>query len=189
MTQTIEQLTARVRELEEEKRIAELIAELEHIREQKNLLWFEFSIATQQLVASQAYAEQLREALEKSRSVFHQYVRIHLDKNPPDGEKAARNAFHREICDKALATQTDTSALDAYVAKRLHDMACDKGLLRIQVEELTRQRDLAVEALQTYVDEHEECSDADDWTAMMCSVEAHYVADEALSTIKGSEAK
>ena len=45
----IEQLTARVRELEEEQRIAELIAELEHIREQKNRLWFEFSIATQQL--------------------------------------------------------------------------------------------------------------------------------------------
>ena len=37
------------------------------------------------------------------------------------------------------------------------------------------------EALQTYIDEHEECQDADDWMAMMCSVEAHHAADEALS--------
>ena len=37
------------------------------------------------------------------------------------------------------------------------------------------------EALQTYIDEHEECQDADDWMAMMCSMEAHHTADEALS--------
>ena len=36
-------------------------------------------------------------------------------------------------------------------------------------------------ALQTYIDEHEECQDADDWMAMMCSMEAHHAADEALS--------
>ncbi len=37
------------------------------------------------------------------------------------------------------------------------------------------------EALQTYVDEHEECTDPDDWMAMTCSIEAHHVADEAIS--------
>lgn len=37
------------------------------------------------------------------------------------------------------------------------------------------------EALQTYIDEHEECQDVDDWMAMMCSMEAHHAADEALS--------
>lgn len=37
------------------------------------------------------------------------------------------------------------------------------------------------DALQEYIDEHEECQDADDWMAMMCSVEAHHAADEALS--------
>ena len=37
------------------------------------------------------------------------------------------------------------------------------------------------EALQTYIDEHEECQDADDWMAMMCSMEAHHAADKALS--------
>ena len=36
-------------------------------------------------------------------------------------------------------------------------------------------------ALQAYIDEHEECQDADDWMAMMCSVEAHHTADEALA--------
>ena len=53
---------------------------------------------------------------------------------------------------------------------------------------MTREAKLELEivrlrkALQTYIDEHEECQDADDWMAMMCSIEAHYVADEALST-------
>lgn len=37
------------------------------------------------------------------------------------------------------------------------------------------------DALQEYIDEHEECQDADDWMAMMCSMEAHHTADEALS--------
>ena len=39
------------------------------------------------------------------------------------------------------------------------------------------------DALQAYIDDHEECQDADDWMAMMCSMEAHHTADEALSTI------
>ena len=60
----IEQLTARVRELEEEQRIAELIAELEHIREQKNRLWFEFSIATQQLATLKAELREICAAID-----------------------------------------------------------------------------------------------------------------------------
>ena len=53
---------------------------------------------------------------------------------------------------------------------------------------MTREAELELEiarlrhAFQTYLDEHEECQDADDWMAMMCSIEAHHVADEALST-------
>ena len=84
MTKTIEQLTARVRELEEE-----LDAAYKAVADN----W----VSHQQLVASRAYAEQLREAL------------------------------------------------------------------------------------QTFIDEHEECTDADDWMAMLCSIEAHHVAEEALS--------
>lgn len=64
----IEQLTARVRELEEEQRIAELIAELEHIREQKNRLWFEFSIATQQLAALKAELREICAAIDDPAS-------------------------------------------------------------------------------------------------------------------------
>ena len=56
----------------------------------------------EKLAASLFREAKLREALEKSRSVFDQYVQLHLNKNPPDGEKAARNAFHRGICDEAL---------------------------------------------------------------------------------------
>ena len=44
------------------------------------------------------------------------------------------------------------------------------------------------DALQAYIDEHEECQDADDWMAMMCSMEAHHAADEALSTLASTEA-
>ena len=115
MTQTIEQLTARVRELEEETRQLRVIIDEEnkdHIEQQ---------------AASQAYTERLREALELLNKVSN---------------------IGCCLVDKALALPRDTGALDAYVAKCLHDMACDKGLLRIQVEELTRQRDLAVEALK-----------------------------------------
>lgn len=43
---------------------------------------------------------------------------------------------------------------------------------------------LAVEAFQSYIDEHEECLGPDDWMAMTCSVEAHHVADEALAALK-----
>lgn len=51
--------------------------------------------------------------------------------------------------------------------------------------EIKRLRD----ALQTYIDEHEECQDADDWMAMMCSMEAHHVADEALAQPSPHHAK
>ena len=40
------------------------------------------------------------------------------------------------------------------------------------------------EAFQAYVDAHEECTDADDWMAMTCSMEAHHVTDEALAVQK-----
>lgn len=61
----------------------------------------------------------------------------------------------------------DTEALELGTAEK-----CDK--LREQVAMLR-------EAFQTFIDEHEECSDADDWLAMMCSCEAYHVANEALA--------
>ena len=53
--------------------------------------------------------------------------------------------------------------------------ACDQ----LAAEQLNNKR--LRDALQAYIDEHEECQDADDWMAMMCSVEAHHAADEAIS--------
>ena len=40
---------------------------------------------------------------------------------------------------------------------------------------------MLTECLQTFIDEHEECTDADDWMASMCSLEAVHVASETLS--------
>ena len=95
MTQTIEQLTARVRELEEENaRLRFALADTESLE----------LGTSERLAASQAYAEQLRVAL------------------------------------------------------------------------------------QTFIDEHEECTDADDWMAMLCSIEAHHVAEEALALPRDTSA-
>lgn len=38
------------------------------------------------------------------------------------------------------------------------------------------------DAFQTFIDEHEECQDADEWMAELCSIEALHVAGEALDT-------
>ena len=131
--QTIEQLTARVRELEEEKRIAELIVELEHIREQKNLLWFEFSIATQQLAAEQLNNKLLREALEFLDS---RIVTMDLG----------------GVVERALSHPASTEALDEYVAEKVKEAtATQKGYYEgvfqdgsKQIAKAFRQRDLAV---------------------------------------------
>ena len=50
-----------------------------------------------------------------------------------------------------------------------------------EVDQLREQVATLREAFQTFIDEHEECSDADDWLAMMCSCEAYHVANEALA--------
>ena len=91
MTQTIEQLTARVRELEEENaRLKETL--VDHGEIQKSLC--------ENLSASQAYAEQLREALELLNKVSN---------------------IGCSLVDKALALPRDTSALDAYVSEKVKE--------------------------------------------------------------------
>lgn len=146
MTQTIEQLTARVRELEgENARLKEIeqtndtlldqlgdknAALLDEVASQKHCYAEAVAHYEKQLAAAQTEINRLRDALSKC------------------SEQLTWLGYSANHADQALAIPHDTSALDAYVAKRLHDMACDKGLLRIQVEELTRQRDLAVEALK-----------------------------------------
>ena len=158
MTQTIEQLTARVRELElvvslKDEAIAERTDRVRELEEENARLNSEIEMLKSgkrsnirlgmEIAASQAYAEQLREALKR---IGYDEACFEASENP--GEWPVNVAL------EALSIPNDTSALDAYVAKRLHDMACDKGLLRIQVEELTRQRDLAVDALEKIRDAH-----------------------------------
>ena len=156
MTQTIEQLTARVRELEEENaRLVKLdakrkkqLSDFDDVIDGLNVvvscinpvedLKRAIAALKEQAAASQAYAEQLRVALVEAKPLVQDWC------NENGGAGLAVFVRLRET----LTLPRDTSALDAYVAKRLHDMACDKGLLRIQVEELTRQRDLAVDALE-----------------------------------------
>ena len=75
MTQTIEQLTARVRELEEEKKELQALLDFDNARldqiedELEDVKYLGpyvegIKVLKTQLAASQAYAEQLREAIE-----------------------------------------------------------------------------------------------------------------------------
>ena len=169
--QTIEQLAARVRELEEEKRVAELIAELEHIREQKNLLWFEFSIATQQLAAEQLNNKLLRKALEA-------VIKVH--------------GYESGIPVEAISTQASTEALDKYVAEKVKEAGKFDmwktnpytKVLETSIEQLTKQRDLAVEALEKIA-----TPVRGDGTYNRCREACEILARETLSAIKESEAK
>jgi len=157
MTQTIEHLQAKIAELEEEN--ARLKAECDDIKQVQFPRKLE-SVAVgwkKQLAASQAYAEQLLEALEKLATIANQYA----------GHYPYQVAT---IVDAALSTPTDTSALDAYVSEKgvdhgwihhndWYDLcnkysdAADKAAeLCMKNTELTRQRDLAVEALKKAVD-------------------------------------
>ena len=108
----IEQLTARVRELEEE--LERKMSAGQYVLEQ--------------LAASQAYAEQLREALETLNKVSN----IGCDR-----------------VEKAIALPRDTSVLDAFVAESREAAYQEARKAADQLEKgLARQRDLAVEALK-----------------------------------------
>lgn len=136
MTQTIEQLTARVRELEEEnarlktvpmkyRRMAfnaqlqdesqELRAQLAAAQEECEFQRNAHKQAEElmleqsnQLAAAQAYAEQLLEALEKLATIANQYA----------GHYPYQVAT---IVDAALSLPADTSALDAYVEQKMKE--------------------------------------------------------------------
>ena len=113
MTQTIEQLTARVRELEEEN-------------------------------------ARIREKLLPYPKLAHNTGFFHLQE------------FFKEI----LSTPRDTSALDAYVAEKVREAGKFDiwktnpytKILETSIKQLTRQRDLAVEAMR---EAHERGEDGD----------------------------
>ena len=99
----IEQLTARISELEEENaRLKETL--VDHGEIQKSLC--------ENLSASQAYAEQLVEAL-----LTCQKRQIIYECRPTQNYKT----YDSDLVAKALALPRDTSALDAYVANKLKE--------------------------------------------------------------------
>ena len=54
--------------------------------------------------------DDLLAALEYCRAVFDEYIDIHLDKTPPDYDKAARNENHRAACDAAITSVKGSAA-------------------------------------------------------------------------------
>jgi len=158
MTQTIEQLQAKVAELEEENaRLKEIeqtndtlldqlgdknAALLDEVASQKHCYAEAVAHYEKQLAASQAYAEQLREAL----------VVLNKVSNIGCGRVY-----------EALSLPASTEALDAYVAEKVNakQLLIDamgkqvqefSDLLNAKIATLTRRRDLAVEALEWAAD-------------------------------------
>lgn len=80
-----------------------------------------------------------------------------------------RNARHYppEFAKEALAATPEQSLAASELGK-------ERDQLRAQINVLR-------EAFQTFIDEHEECQDADEWMAELCSIEALHVAGEALA--------
>ena len=107
MTQTIEQLTARVRELEEEN--ARLKAECDDIKQVQFPRKLE-AVAVgwkKQLAAEQLNSKLLREALEVLAKLGN-------------GDRYG-NSEGNVIAQQALAQPSDTFALDAYVAEKVKE--------------------------------------------------------------------
>lgn len=162
MTQTIEQLTARVRELED------TLAQVNNDRfSDAQVFTNSVSEHRKQLAASQLQVKNLREALATIQ------WRI--------GNKEYAHAAM--LVSEALALPRDTSALDASVAEKvkeateLSESISNMHMLSLEkISTLTRQRDLAVEALLR-------CGRAES------KDECGLIIDEALSTIKESEGK
>ena len=132
----IDNFQARIAELEEENaRLKETL--VDHGEIQKSLC--------ENLSASQAYAEQLREAIAKAKEGLVQW-------HVPENRYESLDAINA-----ALALPRDTSALDAYVSEKVKakDLLIEvmgkqvqefSGLLNMKIATLTRQRDLAVGA-------------------------------------------
>lgn len=59
---------------------------------------------SRKLSAVESQRDELMAALEYCRSVFDEYISLHLDKSPPDYDKAASNEKHRAACDAAIAS-------------------------------------------------------------------------------------
>lgn len=182
-----QQLQAKIAELEEENARLKAAVEYAETIRVENIAYFEKQLATSQLRETQ-----LREALE---SCFEKMRQMCLNGEWYDPDKAIDLAWN------ALALPHDTSALGAYVAEKVKEIIEShapegrnvtnaqhvemRHKFMDQIATLTRQRDLAVEALEWALSnincEPFEWSDEE-------NADAHKAAIEALSAIKESEA-
>lgn len=95
-------------------------------------------------------------------------------------QRRADKEFTREAFAAGAASR------DAEVAqwqKIIDEEAKDSALVIIERDQLRAHINMLRDAFQTFIDEHEECQDADEWMAELCSIEALHVAGEALDTI------
>ncbi len=170
----IESLQARIAELEAEKR--DYRREFSEDREENIQL-------TKQLAASQLSEKRLRDACAIAEKTIHIVWVSHL---------ANRCDHALELCRSALSLPTDTSALDAYVAEKVKEAGKFDmwktnpytKVLETSIEQLTKQRDLAVEALEKIA-----APVRVDGTYNRCREACEILARETLSAIKESEAK
>lgn len=58
----------------------------------------------------------------------------------------------------------------------------------VPAEDVVKQRDDLLAAFALFIDNHEECRDSDDWTAMMVSMDEYHAAQEAIASAKGGAA-
>ncbi len=95
---------------------------------------------------------------------------------------------------QAIAFQAGAASRDAEVARlksvpmKYRRMAFNAQLqdevarLEQENDQLRAHINMLRDAFQTFIDEHEECQDADEWMAELCSSEALHVAGEELAT-------
>ena len=55
------------------------------------------------------------------------------------------------------------------------------------LEEITKQRDELLAALERFMDSHEECTDFDGFTAQIVSMADYHQAQEAIASVKGEQ--
>ena len=94
-------------------------AEIERLTSDFDIQQSQLGEMLEKLAASQTRERQLREALKAAAGKFHNYAEYHSmkERTRDNIEKIERNMALARMCDEALDTPTDTSALEAMIQK------------------------------------------------------------------------
>ena len=98
-----------------------------------------------------------------------------------DAESTDDIGLCADAADRIEELERKVASRDAEVAK-LKDDNEYLYVAAIERDQLRAHINMLRDAFQTFIDEHEECQDADEWMAELCSIEALHVAGEALAT-------